>query len=92
MRPFYKAWHMHTVTFDQANQDFAAVIARVLSNAEPTVVNTPTGESVVVLPFDDFESWQETAYLLRSPANAAYLRKSIAEAEAGNTQARELAE
>jgi antitoxin YefM len=81
---------MHTVSLDHAKQEFEAVVARVLADAEPTVVNTPAGESVVVVPLDDFKAWQETAYLLRSPANAEHLRQSIAEAETGNVASREL--
>jgi antitoxin YefM len=83
---------MHTVSLDQAKQQFETVVARVLANAEPTIVNTPAGDSVIVLPLDDYEAWQETTYLLRTPANAAHLRKSIAEAETSKIQARELAE
>ena len=74
---------MHTVSLDEASQGFDAVVARVLADAEPTIVQTPSGESVAVVPPSDFEAWQETAYLLRTPANAAHLRKSIAEAEGG---------
>lgn len=83
---------MYSVSLDQAKQEFDAVVARVLADAEPAVVNTPSGESVVVIPLDDFEAWRETAYLLRTPANATHLRRSIAEAEAGNTRAHDLAE
>ena len=83
---------MHTVSLDQAKAELEAVVARVLADAEPTVVNTPGGDSVVVLPLNDYEAWQETTYLLRTPANAAHLRKSIAEAEAGKVEARDLAE
>jgi antitoxin YefM len=38
---------------------------------------------VVLLSLEDYESLQETAYLLRSPANAARLSESIAELEKG---------
>ena len=81
---------MQAVSFDDAKQDFEAVVARVLDNAEPVVVDTPSGQSVVVVPLDDFEAWQETAYLLRTPANAEHLRKSIAEAEAGRVNPHDL--
>ena len=81
---------MHTVSLDQASQQFEAVVARVLADAEPTVVNTPAGDSVVVVPLGDYEAWQETAYLLRNPANAAHLLQSIAEAEAGKVETRKL--
>ena len=74
---------METISLDRAKKEFEAVVARVLADAEPTIVSTPAGESVVVLPLDDYEAWQETAYLLRTPANAAHLRKSIEEARGG---------
>jgi antitoxin YefM len=83
---------MHTVSLNDARQDFEGVVARVLADAEPTIVNTPNGDSVVVVPLGDFEAWQETAYLLRTPANAAHLRASLAEADAGKTQRRDLIE
>jgi len=83
---------MHAISLDEAKHEFDAVVARVLADAEPTIVSTPAGDSVVVVPLADFEAWQETAYLLRSPANAAHLRHSIAEAEAGNVHAHDLAE
>jgi antitoxin YefM len=83
---------MHTVSLNDARHDFEGVVARVLADAEPTIVNTPNGDSVVVVPLGDFEAWQETAYLLRTPANAAHLRASLAEADAGKTQRRDLIE
>ena len=83
---------MHSLSLEQAKLDFEMVVARVLADAEPTIVNTPAGGSVVVVPLEDFEAWKETAYLLRTPANAAHLRQSIAEADAGKVQTRNLAE
>ena len=47
-----------------------------------TVV-TDAGERVVVLSLDEFNAWHETLYLVANPANAAHLRQSIAEFEAG---------
>ena len=83
---------MHTISLDHAKQDLDAVVARVLADAEPTVLSTPSGESVVVVSLDDFEAWQETNYLLRTPANAEHLRKSIAEAQTGRVSPRDLFE
>jgi len=50
---------MQTVSLDHAKQDLEAVIARVLADAEPVVVGTPSGQSIVVVPLDDFEAWRE---------------------------------
>jgi antitoxin YefM len=38
------------------------------------------------MPLDEFNSSKETLYLLANPANAAHLRRSIAEAEAGKAE------
>jgi antitoxin YefM len=46
----------------------------------------------VLVSEDDYNSWQETIYLLRSPANAAWLASSIAQAEASETEEHELFE
>jgi len=83
---------MNAVSLDAARGDFDGLIARVLADAEPIVVNTAEGDSVVLMPLDDFTSWQETAYLLKNPANAAHLRESLAQIERGQIAERELDE
>ena len=50
------------------------------------------GGKAVLMSESEFNSWQETIYLLSNPANAEHLRKSLAEAEAGLTSERELTE
>ena len=72
---------MNVVTVDEAKRNLDSLIAKVFSNAEPTVITSETGQHIVMLSLDAFNGWQETAYLLSNPANAAHLRKSIAEAE-----------
>jgi antitoxin YefM len=43
-----------------------------------------------MISLEDYESLEETAYLLRSPANAKRLLNSIAELDAGKGQEQEL--
>lgn len=81
---------MNAITLDDAKRDFDAVVGKVITDAEPTFISTGGGEGVVVLPRDEYDAWQETAYLLRNPANAEHLRRSIAEAEAGQVSEQEL--
>ncbi len=83
---------MNVVTVNEAKRDLDLVIAKVIANAEPTVITTDTGQQIVLLSLDEFNAWQETAYLLSSPANAAHLRHSIAEAQRGQIVERELIE
>ena len=81
---------MKAITVQQAESDFSAVIRQVLENIEPTIVTTEGGESVVLLSLDEFNAWQETHYLLSTPANAEHLRQSIAEDQAGYATSKDL--
>ena len=83
---------MNVVTVNEAKRNLDLLIAKVFSNAEPTIITTDTGQQIVLLPLDEFNAWQETAYLLSNPANAAHLRQSIAEAQIGKIVERELIE
>lgn len=81
---------MNAMTVREAEQNLERLITRVIADAEPTIVVSETGEQVVVLSLDEYNSWKETLYLLASPANAAHLRTSIAQAQAGIAQEQEL--
>jgi antitoxin YefM len=65
---------------------------RVVRDHEPIIVTRQKGESVMLLSLEDFNSWQETAYLLRSPANAARLLKALEEVAQGKHTPRELSD
>ena len=81
---------MNAVTVKEAKLKLEQLLAQILADAEPTIVVTESGEQVVFLPLDEYNSWKETLYLLANPANAAHLRRSIAEAEAGHVEEHEL--
>ncbi|MBV6402345.1 MAG: Antitoxin YefM [Anaerolineales bacterium] len=83
---------MNMVTVNEAKRNLDSLIKKIFSDAEPTIITTETGQQIVLLSLDEFNSWQETAYLLSNPANAARLRKSIAEAQVGKVTERELDE
>lgn len=81
---------MNAMTVQEAERDLAGLVARVVADAEPTIVISDNGEQVVMVSLDEYNSWKETLYLLSSPANATHLRKSIAEAKAGQKYNREM--
>jgi len=83
---------MKAVTASQAKQKLDNLMEQVISDAEPTIICSNKGNKAVLMSLDEFNSWQETLYLLSNPANAEHLRKSIAEAKAGKTVERELVE
>jgi antitoxin YefM len=74
---------MQAITLKDAKRNLSRLVEQVLADAEPRIVVTDEGAQVVVMPLDEFNSWKETLYLLSNPANAAHLRRSIAQAESG---------
>lgn len=81
---------MNTITANQASKMLPDLLRQVLQDLEPTIVMMDDGQSVVMLPLDEYNAWQETLHLLSTPANAAHLQKSIAEDQAGYHTQREL--
>ena len=63
---------MEAITYTQARGNLSKTIERVCSNHDPVII-TKKNEAVVMLSLEDYEALQETAYLLRSPANAQRL-------------------
>ena len=68
---------MNAVTDTAARENLDTVIDRVCSERDPVIITRNRGQAVVVMALDDYESLQETAYLLRSPANIKRLLASI---------------
>ena len=83
---------MNAITVNEARNNLDRLIEQVTADAEPTIICGDQGQKAVLLSLDEFNSWQETLYLLANPANADHLRQSIAEAKAGKTVERELIE
>ena len=83
---------MDAITYTHARANLAGTMDRVCNDHEPVIITRNGDQSVVILSLEDFQALEETAYLLRSPANAKRLFKSIEQLEANRGQARELAE
>jgi len=83
---------MDAITANQAQQDINRLIEQVISDAEPTIICNDQGKRAVLLSLDEFNSWEETLYLLSNPANAEHLRKSIRQDQAGKITERDLLE
>lgn len=83
---------MNATTVNEAKNNLDRLIEQVTADAEPTIICGDQGQKAVLLSLEEFNSWQETLYLLANPANAAHLRQSIAEAKAGKIVERELIE
>ena len=74
---------MLTETFSNARNNLKAVLDRVVADHAPIKITRQRGEAVVIISERDWESIEETLYLLSSPRNAERLLNSIKELDAG---------
>lgn len=81
---------MNILTFSDARASLKTVMDDVCKDHAPTVITRVNGEHVVMLSLADFNSMEETMYLLSSPRNASRLMESIAQLKAGQVHTREL--
>jgi len=81
---------MNVLTYSEARASFKQAMDDVCRHHAPTVITRQRGEHVVMMSLADFNSMEETMYLLSSPANAQRLMASIAQVKAGKAKIREL--
>lgn len=83
---------MDAITYSAARANLAKTMDRVCEDHEPIIITRNGEQSVVMVSLDDFKALEETAYLLRSPANAKRLLAAVSQLAEGKGQVRELAE
>jgi antitoxin YefM len=74
---------MTTISYTEAREQLATVWDRSVATREPIVISRRGTESMVLLPLEEWEGMQETAHLLRSPANARRLLSALLRFETG---------
>lgn len=70
---------MDAISCTQVRSSLSAVMARVTENHEPLIITPRKGKAAVLISLEDYNAWQETHYLTRSPANAADLLDAVKE-------------
>lgn len=78
---------MPAVTYTELREHLARHLDQVVESGASLLVTRQGGKgNVVMIAESEFEGWQETVHLLRTPANAARLLRSVRDADAGRTQ------
>jgi antitoxin YefM len=81
---------MKSITYTAAREKLAATMDQVCEDRAPVIITRNRDQAVVMLSLEDYNAMEETAYLLRSPANARRLLASIKELESGMGRVRRL--
>lgn len=83
---------MDAMTYTSVRANLASAMDRVCNNHESLIITRNGEQSVVMISLEDYKTLEETAYLLRTPANAKRLLSAIAQLNSGKGVARELVE
>ena len=81
---------MRIVSFTEARNGLKSVLDHVVNDADYTVITRRDSEDAVVMSLDYYNSLMETVHLLRSPANAEHLNRSITQYKNGKVSQRDL--
>jgi antitoxin YefM len=71
-------------TATEARQRLFPLLEQVNTDHESVRITSRAGDAVLMAA-DDYDSWQETVYLLRSPENARRLMEAVARDRAGHS-------
>jgi len=83
---------MHMLSFSDARANLKSAMDRVVADKAPLAITRQRGEGVVMISQSEWDSIQETLYLLQSPKNAERLIEAIRGLEAGGGEEHELIE
>ncbi|CAN5437707.1 YoeB-YefM toxin-antitoxin system antitoxin YefM [soil metagenome] len=83
---------MNAISYSVFRQNLAEILDKVNDDHMPVLITRQKSKPAVVISLEDFKAYEETAYLMASPKNAARLNQSIADAEAGKVEHHDLIE
>lgn len=73
---------MKTLSYTESRARYAEVLDSVVDDREEVVITRAGHEPVVIVSLEDYQALKETAYLMRSPANARRLLDAMERLEA----------
>ncbi|MCF2949901.1 type II toxin-antitoxin system prevent-host-death family antitoxin [Paraglaciecola aquimarina] len=83
---------MDTMSYSAFRTNLAGTLDKVNDDHKPMIITRQNGRPAVVMSLEDFQAYEETAYLMASPKNAERLNLAITQIETGKAVERELIE
>ena len=83
---------MRVINFTEARNSLKGVLDQSNLDADFTVITRRDASDAVVMSLDTFNSLMETVHLLKTPANALHLSRSIEQFRSGMTRQLDLAD
>lgn len=89
-KKYIRGARMNAITYTTARAKLASTMDRVCNDHEALIITRNSDQAVVMLSLEDYNALEETAYLLRTPANAKRLLAAAAQLNAGKGVERKL--
>lgn len=84
---------MRTTSYSELRRNLTMALDQVADDHSPVIITRDRGKpAAVLMSLEDYASFEETRYLLQSPANAARLVAAVADLDDGRGTVRTLAE
>ena len=83
---------MKALSYTALRSNLAKTMEKVCDDHEPIIITRKSEGAVVMLSLEDYESLEETTYLLRSPKNVRRLLESVSQLEEGRGKEKVLRE
>ena len=83
---------MDAISYTAARANLAKTIDKVNEDHAPVIITRQKGKSAVLISLDDFNAYEETAFLMRNPNNAERLLKAVQAVDKGQYKIREINE
>ena len=74
---------MDAMTYAAVRANLASAMDWVCNDHEALIITRNGEQSLVILSLEDYKALEETAHLLRTPANADRLLSAVAQLKAG---------
>ncbi len=74
---------MNALSYTALRANLSSTMERVCEDHDPVIITKKREPSVVMISLEDYESMEETAFLMRNPENVKRLFKSIEEMKQG---------
>jgi antitoxin YefM len=75
---------MDAMSYSAFRSQLAGTLDKVNDDHKPILITRQNGKPAVVMSLEDFQAYEETAYLMASPKNAERLNQAIKDVEEGN--------
>lgn len=81
---------MTAYSLKYAKENLERIAEELIDNSDQTIVTLDSGKAFVMIPLDEYESWEETEYLLSNRSTRERLLRAIERTRRGEVIQRDL--